>query len=348
MPAALNLCTGQDPRWLRFIGSRPEATLFHHPAWSDVLAGSYGHRARLLVQTDGAGEIVAGLPLMEMRGRFNGQGFESLPFTDHCPPLAVSPEDLARFTTNLVRQREELGIRRIAIHGALPDAPGVERAARAVQHLLPLDGGVERIAKGFKSSVRWGLRKAERLGVEARVSQSASDLDPFYRLHVETRRRLGVPVQPKRFIEAVFEQVVLKGLGFVAFAYKDGRPIAAALYLAWNGNLIYKFSASDPTYWDHQANYVVMRTAIEWACQRGYRLLDMGRTDLANDGLRAYKRRWGAMEVPLVYSYVAQTPPGAMARVPLWALAKVIQVSPPIVCRAAGELLYGRVAVTVA
>src|SRR3712207_7808324 len=43
----------------------------------------------------------------------------------------------------------------------------------------------------------------------------------FFRLHVQTRRRQGVPTQPRRFIMA-FEDLFTEALGFVALA-RDGR-----------------------------------------------------------------------------------------------------------------------------
>ena len=101
--------------------------------------------------------------------------------------------------------------------------------------------------------------------------------------------------------------------------------------------------ASDRRHWELRPNNLVMWTAIDWACRRGYRQLDFGRSELDNEGLRDFKRRWGAMELPLRYSYVAARPPRSTSPVTKRALAALIQTSPPAVCRALGELLYGRV-----
>jgi lipid II:glycine glycyltransferase (peptidoglycan interpeptide bridge formation enzyme) len=175
------------------------------------------------------------------------------------------------------------------------------------------------------------------------VSRSREDLDVFYRLHLETRRRLGVPVQPKRFLDLLWEHVIQPGLGFIVLARRAGRPLAGAVFLAWNGNLIYKFGASDARSWELRPNNLVIWTAIDWACRNGFRQLDFGRSDLENQGLRDFKSRWGAPETPLVYSYVATSPPGSTPRLVMRAVAKLIRSSPPIVCRLLGEVLYGRV-----
>jgi CelD/BcsL family acetyltransferase involved in cellulose biosynthesis len=335
-----------DLEWRRFSESQPAATPFHHPAWSLVLGQTYGYRPFVLVQTAAGGRIVAGLPLVELRRALRRGQLASLPFTDYCPPLVTGDADPAGFTTNLLRWRDGLGRPVVVLHEAAPAAPGVYQVSRGVRHVVPLETSSERAFAALGGKVRSSIRKAQREDVRIRIGQSLDDLAPFYALHVETRRRLGVPVQPKRFMENLFRQMVTGGLGFVVLAYKDERPIAAALFLAWNSNLIYKYAASDPRYWPLCANDLVLWTAIDWGYRNGYRALDLGRTDTEHRGLREFKSRWGSTELPLTYSYLAMPPesaPGLARR----AMASVIKASPPFVCRAAGELLYARAALTV-
>jgi CelD/BcsL family acetyltransferase involved in cellulose biosynthesis len=83
-----------------------------------------------------------------------------------------------------------------------------------------------------------------------------------------------------------------------------------------------------------------MWTAIQQACVQGFSYFDMGRTDLENTGLRTFKRRWGAREMPLFYSSLKARSglktEGPLARY----MHAVIQRSPACVCRLTGELLY--------
>jgi CelD/BcsL family acetyltransferase involved in cellulose biosynthesis len=342
-PPTADAVQAHDPRWLRFLQSDPEATVFHHPAWSQVLADAYGYRPLLLAQTDPDGEIVAGLPLVEHRA-LGGRDLIGLPFTDYCPPLARSAGDLAALSTSLVAWRRLGRVRTIAVHGPLPVGPGIHLTQRGVRHILPLRPGSREVLDRLRGGpLDRAARKAQRAGVEVRISRSAADLEPFYRLHLQTRRRLGVPVQPKRFIEALWRQVIGAGLGFVVFAVQADRPIAAALFLAWNGTLIYKFGASDSRSWALRPNNLVFWTAIEWACQQQYRQVDFGRTDVENQGLRDFKTRWGAIEVPLVYAHIASAPLRSRSSLPLRVLSTVIRSTPPIVCRAVGELVYRHV-----
>jgi len=343
--SAVQVCAPDDPRWLAFTASHPDATLFHHPAWSRVLRQTYGYRTLVLAQTDRDDAIVAGMPAVEMSG-FRGRRLVALPFTDHCPPLADSSAALQSLARNLVAWRQSAGARALLVHGALPVAPGIRQEVRAVRHLLSLSGSSQEIFTRLHAGpVGRAIRKAQREGVTARVSTSPDDLVSFYQLHLETRRRLGVPVQPRRFVQNIWRECIAAGFGFVVIASWRSKAIATGLFLAWNGTLIYKFGASDPQYWHVRPNNLVMRTAIEHASGRGFRWLDFGRSDHDNQGLRDFKRRWGASEIPLVYSVVGDRPAGR--RLPgfaMHALTTVIRTSPPIVCRAIGELLYRKAA----
>ncbi len=331
------------PEWGAFVSGQPEATIFHHPAWAQLLADTYGYRSFALVQTNPSGEIVAGLPVVATRRRLMGTAMVSLPFADHCPPLAQDAGHLAAFADGLVAWRQMAGCRRLDIRAEIPPRAGIYPVLVAVRHVLTLDGGGDEVRRRLNRTPSGrAIRKAERLGVEVRITQSAVDLPAFYHLHWRTRQRLGVPVQPRRFVEALWAGLIQRQLGFLVVASKDERPIAAAVFLAWNRQLIYKYGASDPRYWELRPNHLVMATAIEWACARNYRLLDFGKTDLDNPGLRDFKRRWGSVELPLTYSYLSAKPPRASSGLSLRLVSRLIKRSPPIVCRAIGELFYGR------
>jgi hypothetical protein len=69
--------------------------------------------------------------------------------------------------------------------------------------------------------------------------------------------------------------------------------------------------------------------------------MDFGRTDLeGGDGLRYYKRGWGAVETPLVYTHISRTPPSGSSLSVGNLPKRMIRSSPPWVCRALGEVLY--------
>ena len=78
-----------DPAWMEFVATSPDATVFHHPRWLEVLVAAYGYRPLILAARGHDGQIVAGVPVIRVR-RLSGSAWVSLPFTDYCPPLRRS------------------------------------------------------------------------------------------------------------------------------------------------------------------------------------------------------------------------------------------------------------------
>jgi lipid II:glycine glycyltransferase (peptidoglycan interpeptide bridge formation enzyme) len=191
-----------------------------------------------------------------------------------------------------------------------------------------------------RSRVVRNIARAEREGVTVRTASGRADLDMFYALHTRTRRRQGVPVQPKRFFDLLWSRLVEPGLASIVLASAGGTPVAGALFLTWNRTTIYKFGASDPAGWPLRPNHLLFWTAIRDSCARGDVRFDFGRTDLDNAGLRAFKSGWGAVERPLVYSTIAsgatEGREGAAGRL----LSVAIQRGPSWLCRGIGEGLY--------
>jgi len=338
--ASLTVRDRMDERWLAFVRTHPDATTFHHPAWMDLVADTYGYRPFVLTLRDSGGEVAAGIPLLEVRSRLTGSRFVSLPFTDHCPPLARDADSLARFSAGFAEWSASAGAARLEIRGTMPEAPGVLASVVGVRHVLPLDVDSRQNWVRFKPSSSQAVRKALREGVEVRLTRSRDGLRAFYRLHCLTRRKLGVPVQPARFFEGLWRKVIQQNLGYVLLAYRSEQPIAGAVVLTWNGHLILKYTASDPSQLRFRPNNLVVWTAIDWGCRNSCRQMDFGKTDLDDRGLRDFKAGWASTELPLRYSYVGTAPPRRGTGFARRTASRMIRVSPPIVARGVGELFY--------
>ena len=321
--------------WRRFVEGRPERLPFHHPAWAKVLAECYGFPAFVLADRDEAGSVVAGLPVLEVRSIRGKRRWVSLPFTDICPPLGESTDGNEELAASSVRDgAPPLEVRAALEHGA--------RQESGVIHRLALDPDAEVLYPRFhKSQVQRNITRAGKEGVEIHRGLEKRDLtETFYRLHLATRRRQGVPVQPKRFFDLLWTRILEPGLGFVSLAYAGQQAVAAAVFLHWNETVVYKYGASDAGALKLRPNHLLFWDVIQWACRNGYRTLDFGRTDAENEGLRRFKSGWGAVESPLVYTTFGGSPNERGGGKATEALSTIIRSSPDWVCRAAGELLY--------
>jgi CelD/BcsL family acetyltransferase involved in cellulose biosynthesis len=346
MPGSVSILDLTGPCWGGFVAGHPDAMPFHHPCWAQLVADCYGFRAFALATRDAAGAIRAGLPMVEVRHLGSGPKWVSLPYTDYCPPLISKGQEEGQLVAALQQASRAAGVRRVEIRAAV--SGGSVAGPAALRHVLALNRDPAEIYAGFhRSQVQRSIRRAEREGLTVRQATRPEDLvDTFYRLHLRTRRRQGVPVQPRRFFRLLWENAISTGLGSVLIVEASARPIAAAVFLAWNGTVIYKFGASDASTWSLRPNHLLFWHAIRAACEQEYRWFDFGRTDADQAGLRNFKLSWGAAEEPLVYRTLSGKSEAAPATEAMAArmLSPLIRRGPLLLCRAVGESLYRYVA----
>lgn len=341
MPDAL-LDPLHDPRWANLAERAPQASVFHDPAWMGLVSSHYGYRLAAPAIVDAGGEAVAGLPVALVASRLTGRRIVALPFSDVCPALVAdgAPADARARLAAALRALGEARRARVEVRGELAElAPAL---ARFYGHVVDLTEGVEAVERRYAPQVRRNVRKAQRLGVDVHRQHDPAALETFYALHLQTHRRLGIPTQPKRFIRGL-GALLARDLGFVSVARLDGRPVAAAVFLHAAGAMTYKYGASDPAFQHARPTNALFADAIRWACGRGMRALDLGRTDLDNEGLRAFKRSWGAAEAKLAYTYAGGPPPRLGGPRPQRLVAPIIRGGPAFVGRAIGEALYRHV-----
>lgn len=324
-----------DAAWELLVEEAPDATAFHHPAWLRVLSDAYGYRSIVVAEPDlEAGALLARVP------RLRGQAWVSLPFSDHCPPLARDAASLERLTAGIAAWSAREGVP-VEVRGALAPASAWKETDIGVRHVLSLTEDEASLRNGLYSDHRRRLRQAEAGGLRIRFGRSADDMADFYRLHVQTRRRQGVPVQPQRFFDAIWRHLIAPGLGVIALADGHSRPAAAYLVLAWNGTAIGKFQASDPSCWKLRPNHLLYWAVIRWARENGCRWFDFGRTESRHAGLERFKAGWGAEAIPLSYARAGRDAGAAVDRRLFGAaMGHVIRHAPAVVCRGLGALLY--------
>jgi CelD/BcsL family acetyltransferase involved in cellulose biosynthesis len=328
-----------DPRWQELVARSRDALPFHRPAWLEILADCYGFRPFVLAVPDAEGRLSAGVPLMEVKTPLRGRRWIALPFTDRCPPLVTSPEAGQGLAEALDGARHEAGIDRLEIRSRVV-GPGFADGIVAVSHLLDLGPGYDAVERSFAPATRRNLRRAQREGLELRLADSEDCIvSIFYELQARTRRRLGVPVQPRRYFRALWRLGLEQGLGYALLVFQRGRPIAGAVLLVAGETVVYKYGASDDRSWELRPNNLLFGEAIRRACEDGAAVFDFGRSDLEHAGLRAFKAGWGASEVPLVYTSTGQRPAPAGSFASRLASA-ALRRAPIRMSRALGETLY--------
>ena len=333
-----------DPGYAALVADGQGAEIFHDLLWLELLRDEYGYEIGACCVRDDE-RIEAAIPFAKIKSRLTGNRIVALPFSDHCPPVLAADaglESLGMLGDALEAHAKESHLD-LTVHAALPSVSAGHVKERFVRHLLTLPGDPDEAEANTSKSFRQGARKAARGGLAVEKHTDAAGLDIFYRLHLETRRRLGVPTQPKSFIDR-FAGLFDAGRGGVWLVRdEEGEPIAAAVYLTHGKLVTYKYGASATAGLAKRPNNLLMLTVIRDHAERGFELFDFGRTDLDNEGLRRFKRSLGAEEVPLAYTYLTEPAPLGEPSLKEKVMATTIRRSPAVVGRLAGQMLYRHV-----
>jgi CelD/BcsL family acetyltransferase involved in cellulose biosynthesis len=126
-------------------------------------------------------------------------------------------------------------------------------------------------------------------------------MESFYALLCQTRQRHGNPPQPVKFFREIHRHAIEAHSGHLLLAKHHDTVVAGAVFLHAGQSAIYKYAASDFAFRHVSANNLVLWRALEWYARHGYTRLQLGRTSLGNEGLRRFKRGWGATEYAIKY-----------------------------------------------
>jgi hypothetical protein len=302
-----------DPGWDAVVALHRDAGCFHTSAWAKVLHQTYKHHPFYLEFSRGR-RLAALIPLMEVRSPFTGRRGVCLPFSDACEPLIFDPEAVGLVRDRLVRFAQERRWKHLEIRGGKFFRLAARSATKFYGHTLDLRSGAQDLTTRFASPVRRAIRKAERNDVSAVVVCNRPAIGDFYRLHVQTRRRHGLPPQPASFFLNIYEHIIRPDLGFIVLAQHRSRPIAAAIFFRFGKNALYKYGASDERFQELRANNLVMWRGIQFLARNGAEKLYFGRTACENDGLRRFKLSWHTEEETIDYFRV--DPSGRQCTIP--------------------------------
>ena len=344
------------------MGNLQTNSIFHHPAWFSVLSKSYGLDVRIVGSAQSSsdsksiedrGEKIedrsqksevgtsitshqssaeGGIPFVVKRNKYI-----SLPFSDYVKLLNTKEENDS-IISGIIKSNQNV---EIEIRDKY-ERYGFESKLIGCKHLLLLINSEEEIFNSFKKTqVQQPILKALRDGLTASIKTDYESVMQFYKLHLLTRKKLGVPIQPKKFFYHLWNEIINNGLGFVVLVNLKGKVISSGIFAGYNKVLTYKFSASHPEYLKYRPNNLMLWTGIREAKKRGHEIFDFGRTDLETEGLRKFKLGWGTVEELLYYSYYPKVPKDSKYKfVKDKIVAPIIKQSPKFVCRLSGELLY--------
>jgi hypothetical protein len=181
-----------------------------------------------------------------------------------------------------------------------------EPTRRYYLHIIDLTPDLRTLFRNcHKDSTQRKVRRAERERLTCESGRSETLLSAFYGLLLLTRRRHEIPPQPlawfRNLIDCFGEALTIR------VASKNGQPAAAILTLRHKDTLVYKYGCSDERLNNLGGTQLLFWRTIEEAKAGNILRFDLGRSDIANEGLITFKNRWGAVAQPLVYSRLSRS-----------------------------------------
>ncbi len=155
---------------------------------------------------------------------------------------------------------------------------------------------------GFHKHARYNTRLAERAqAVITCYSPDKAPLDDFFALMQTTAGRDSFGIFDREYYQAYLDTMSEKD-GFMTVCTIDGKPAAAGLFVAHDGQAHYVFAGSSDDYRKIAPAYSVIWESIKEAKKRGCSVFNFGGVSdevkgQALGGVTAFKKRFGGMQV---------------------------------------------------
>ena len=299
-----------SPLWQTLV-VKTESSVFHSPSWIQVLTDTYGWEASAYVIVDEAGEPCAGIPLCRIADMF-GERIVALPFSDYCDPLIRDAESWRVLIEKLLPEQVPITLR--CLHNDVPlSDERFSLVKQATWHRLDLRPDLEAVWKTMHDSTHRAIRKSEREGLTVRMAESEPELRVFFEMHLKIRKyKYGLLAQPYSFLQNIWRHFVEPQHGFLMLAIHEDKIVAGDFFLEWKDTLYYKFNASLHDDLSHRPNDLLIWHGIQEGKKRGLTYLDFGLSDIDQEGLIRYKRKFGAEEKTI--SFLNHSPNGGPTR----------------------------------
>jgi hypothetical protein len=295
-----------DSRWEEFLAGQTEASLFHTPGWLRALHLTYGYEPLAFTTSPPNTPLSNGIVFCRVKSFLTGMRLVSVPFADHCQPLVSSPDELQDLIAGVEQTvRSEsckyFELRCFSSGNAIVEHnTEVAKSASFAYHAIDLRPELDVLFRRFhKSCTQRKIRRALRERLVYEEGQSDELIRQFYELFVMMRRRHGVPPPPRAWF--VNLRNALGSALKIRVIAKEGQPIASIVTVRHKARLVYKYGGSDARFHSLGAMPLLFWRTVEDAKELGLEELDLGRSDLDDKGLIAFKDHLGAIRSTVDY-----------------------------------------------
>jgi hypothetical protein len=298
-------------KWKKIVSSSEHSYFTHTPQWAKILEATYGFRTATRLYNIDDNEVL--LPLMEQKTLYGLKDYYSMPFGVYGG--VISSSKLSSETLHDLLKSTAKG-RCLSLYLCPPpfftplirESPTISLTDPEwnYTHVLLLEKGFAHIwNEKFKKKPKQQVRQAERHSVEVIDASSLEDVRKYYEVYVDSTKRWGYTQPP--YPVALFENTWKFGRPHVKFrlAVIEDMVIGGRIDFCYGKNVVGWMNARLKDYGKYRPMHLLIKDAIEEACNSGYKCFDFGPSGHLS-GVLKFKESFGAERVELKrYSIVS-------------------------------------------
>ena len=301
LPITVSMLTqSQRARWDEFVHRCPQATFFHLSAWQDILDQVFDHRTFYLY-AERAGEIVAVLPMAEVRSRIFGHALTSQPFCVYggiAADVDAGPDVIHELESKAETIARALGVKHLEYRNLQlrhQDWPRQDLYVTFRKDILPdVEANMLAIPRKQRAMVRKGIKNNL-------VSVIDDDVERFFALYADNVLRHGTPALSKKFFQRL-KHTFGEACEVLTVTTPEGKPLSSVLSFYFRDEVLPYYAGDDLAARDLAANDFKYWELMRRACERGCKVFDYGRSKVGT-GPYAFKKNWGFEPQALSYEY---------------------------------------------
>ncbi|NOZ61319.1 MAG: GNAT family N-acetyltransferase [Calditrichaeota bacterium] len=303
--------------WDDFVKEHAFGWITHSSAWKDCVEKSFPHVEGHLFALKKNDKIVAGLSIFTVKSWLLGNRLISVPFATICDPLISDAKEAELLLAQAIKLAETQRMENIQIRsletGAILNKIEIPAAIddSFKQHYLFLDKSPDELKLSFnKRNVRKRIRQAGEKGLAARIASDKSDVEEFYHIYLKTKKRLGLPPLPLKFLFNLWDKFAANGNLYLILVELENRVLGGILFFKYKDRVNAEIIAYEQMYRDLYLSQFLYWQAILFAREHNCRIFDFGRTSVFNEGLMNYKNHWGTeiRDLPTYYFSLSGKP----------------------------------------
>lgn len=292
--------SADEAAWDSFVASAPDAEIYHQFALKRLLERVFGHECHYLIARNEQGVPCGILPLVHLKSRVFGNFLVSIPCFNYCGILATDDAGRAALKDFASGLAGELGSSHVELRHRSHVELDLPFRDDKVSMQMPLPESAEQLWASFPSKLRAQIRRPKKEGAVCERG-GIELLEDFYQVFSRNMRDLGTPVFPRQMFSEIYDLFPDQTDFYVVRLH--GKPVAAGYTVGHRDTLEIPSASALREYSRCAPNMLLYWTVLESAIERGYKVLDFGRTS-RNSGPYRFKKQWGAEERPLAWHYI--------------------------------------------